>query len=297
METVFRASAKSLVHQPVLLHQVLQYLNIKPQRKFIDLTVGAGGHSQGIVQRGGLVLGLDVDPEILVVAKERLGDKAILKTSSYTHIEQVVSECGWQKVDGILLDLGLSSLQLNKPERGFSFRYDAPLDMRMDPTLGVTAADLINGLNVGELEELFTKLGEEKQARRVAKEIVSARSRQKITTTKQLAELVGKVKKGTSGKKIDPATLVFQALRIAVNDELNNLRDVLPKAVDTLNTGGRLVVISFHSLEDRIVKDFFTTRADLQILTAEPVVPTQEEINQNPRSRSARLRAVEKRVS
>jgi len=205
-----------------------------------------------------------------------------------------MQENGFEKLDGILLDLGLSSFQLDSPERGFSFRFDAPLDMRMSPELGVRAVDLVNGLNVGELEELFMKLGEEKQARRIAKEIVGSRVDHKITTTTELAEIVKKVKKVSFGKHIHPATQVFQALRIAVNDELNNLREVLPKASSLLGKDGRLVVISFHSLEDRIVKDFFKSSSELKVLTEKPITASEEEVGLNPRSRSAKMRVAEK---
>ncbi|OGY29015.1 MAG: 16S rRNA (cytosine(1402)-N(4))-methyltransferase [Candidatus Woykebacteria bacterium RIFCSPHIGHO2_12_FULL_43_10] len=294
MESVLRYSRSSIVHNPVLVGQVIDFLIVSTGKKYLDLTVGAGGHSLEIIKRGGRVLGIDLDPEILARARQVLGNQATLVEGNYKDADLIAKENGFEKLDGILLDLGLSSFQLDSPERGFSFRFDAPLDMRMSPELGVRAVDLVNGLNVGELEELFMKLGEEKQARRIAKEIVGSRVDHKITTTTELAEIVKKVKKVSFGKHIHPATQVFQALRIAVNDELNNLREVLPKASSLLGKDGRLVVISFHSLEDRIVKDFFKSSSELKVLTEKPITASEEEVGLNPRSRSAKMRVAEK---
>lgn len=294
MESVLRYSRSSIVHNPVLVGQVIDFLIVSTGKKYLDLTVGAGGHSLEIIKRGGRVLGIDLDPEILARARQVLGNQATLVEGNYKDVDLIAKENGFEKLDGILLDLGLSSFQLDSPERGFSFRFDAPLDMRMSPELGVRAVDLVNGLNVGELEELFMKLGEEKQARRIAKEIVGSRVDHKITTTTELAEIVKKVKKVSFGKHIHPATQVFQALRIAVNDELNNLREVLPKASSLLGKDGRLVVISFHSLEDRIVKDFFKSSSELKVLTEKPITASEEEVGLNPRSRSAKMRVAEK---
>ena len=172
MESVLRYSRSSIVHNPVLVGQVIDFLIVSTGKKYLDLTVGAGGHSLEIIKRGGRVLGIDLDPEILARARQVLGNQATLVEGNYKDADLIAKENGFEKLDGILLDLGLSSFQLDSPERGFSFRFDAPLDMRMSPELGVRAVDLVNGLNVGELEELFMKLGEEKQARRIAKEIV-----------------------------------------------------------------------------------------------------------------------------
>src|SRR3989338_1969580 len=294
MESVLRYSRSSIVHNPVLVGQVIDFLIVSTGKKYLDLTVGAGGHSLEIIKRGGRVIGIDLDPEILARARQVLGNQATLVEGNYKDADLIAKENGFEKLDGILLDLGLSSFQLDSPERGFSFRFDAPLDMRMSPELGVRAVDLVNGLNVGELEELFMKLGEEKQARRIAKEIVGSRVDHKITTTTELAEIVKKVKKVSFGKHIHPATQVFQALRIAVNDELNNLREVLPKASSLLGKDGRLVVISFHSLEDRIVKDFFKSSSELKVLTEKPITASEEEVGLNPRSRSAKMRVAEK---
>lgn len=201
----------------------------------------------------------------------------------------------WQitNFSGILMDLGLSSDQLADETRGFSFSGDQPLDMRADPNLSVTAADLINGLNKGELNELFTKLAEEQHSLAIADRIVCARRQQKINRTGQLVKII-EVATGNRYSRINPATKVFQALRIAVNDELNNLKEVLPQAVELLKPGGRLLVISFHSLEDRIVKNFMKDNQMLKILTKKPIISSTDEVNINPRSRSAKLRVAEK---
>lgn len=244
-------------HQSVLVNEVLHLLNVKSGSWFLDATLGDGGHSLEILKQGGNVVEIDVDPEALSRAKQRFqkagidDNKYILIQANFRDLKSLVS----RKFSGILFDLGVSSLQLEKAERGFSFQKDAPMDMRMDPTLSVTAADLVNGLNKGELTKLFLTLGEEKQAKKIAQAIVNFRSHQPISTTLELAKIVEKVisKRG----RIHPATKVFQALRIAVNDELNALKETLPQAWDLLLPGGKIVVISFHSLEDRIVKNFF----------------------------------------
>lgn len=283
----------SIGHKPVLTAEVIDFLKIVKGEKYIDATVGEGGHSLEILKRGGKVLGLDVDPKILKRASQVLGEGAVLKKANYKYIDAALREWGFEKVKGVLFDLGISSFQLSDSERGFSFQIEAPLDMRMDPELKVTAADLVNGLYESELVELFTKLGEEPQAKVIAREIIRSRQSQTINTTKDLAGLIVRVKGRRD--KIHPATLVFQALRIAVNDELNNLREALPKAASLLEKRGRLLVISFHSLEDRIVKEFVAESETLVNLTEKPITPRQEEVKINPRSRSAKLRAAEKR--
>lgn len=287
-------------HKPVLLNEVIKYLAIKKKGKYIDATVGGGGHAKAVCQLGGKLLGLDCDPEALNSARGYLSTACPaswrLLSGNFKDLARIAAEAGWGKVDGILFDLGISSHQLESPKRGFSFRFNAPLDMRMDPGLAVTAADLINGLNKGELEKLFLKLGEEKQARLFAEAIVNARRLEPIKTCQELADLIGR----TSGRrqaKIHPATRVFQALRMAVNDELNSLRQALPQTLELLKDKGRLIVISFHSGEDRIVKQFFKemeSEGKLKILTAKPIIPTAEELKINPRSRSAKFRAAEK---
>lgn len=268
-------------------------MKVKQGEKYIDATVGGGGHAVEILKRGGKVLGLDVDPEAIEQVKRILN--IILVRGNFAHLQEIAQECGFDCVAGILFDLGVSSHQLLTTERGFSFTSDAPLDMRMDPDLEVTAADLVNGLRKEELYELFYKLGEERFAWTIARAIVRARSLRSIKTCKELAGvIVGAKSNQKRFERIHPATRCFQALRIAVNDELNNLKAVLPQAVNLLKPGGRLVVISFHSLEDRIVKNFFKERADLQTLTKKPIRPSSAEVEINPRSRSAKMRVGEK---
>lgn len=290
-------------HTPVMLKEIIEFLNIQQEAWYVDCNIGGGGHTQEILKRGGKVLGIDLDKEAISYLTTSMnpyiqtGD-LILKQDNFANLKKIIEEFQISKIKGILFDLGLSSHQLDNPDRGFSFQSDAPLDMRMDQSIGATAADLINGLYENELVELFIKYGEENYPKRLAKKIVEIRSSRPITTTKQLADLVSSVIH-TRGK-INPATKIFQALRIAVNDELGNLEKALPQAVEVLDGGGRLVVLSFHSLEDRIVKDFIKVQVDMgqvQSLTKKPIKPTEEEVRQNPRSRSAKLRAAEKLTS
>jgi 16S rRNA (cytosine1402-N4)-methyltransferase len=278
-------------------------LAVKPGEVYLDCTLGSAGHALEIIKAGGRLYGLDIDPEALKRSKERIFKvcpNAFFKAKleNFSQLAAVAQEFGLTAVAGILLDLGLSSEQLADPNRGFSFNSDAPLDMRASPDYQVTAADLLSGLNKGELYELFTKLGEEQHSLSIADLIVRTRLAKPITTTKQLAEIVMKAvskRQDLSAHwRIHPATKVFQALRIAVNDELNNLKAVLPQAVALLKPGGRLAVISFHSLEDRIVKNFIKNEKKLINLTKKPIMPSDEEIKANPRSRSAKLRVAEK---
>lgn len=303
-------------HKPVLLKETINFLEIIQGEKYIDVTVGGGGHSEAILKNGGKILGIDCDPEAIQAARRYLstacppaknsqseclgGPNASwrLVQGNFVHLKKIAQENNFTKVAGVLFDLGVSSYQLETPGRGFSFNLEGPLDMRMDPNLSVTAADLVNGLNKGELDELFSKLGQEHYSRRVAEAICRARKIAPVTTCNQLAKIILEARP-RRGKldRTHPATRCFQALRIAVNDELNNLRKALPQALDLLRVGGRLVVISFHSGEDRIVKQFFQKKVksgELRILTKKPVRPTPEEVNQNPRSRSGKLRAGEK---
>ena len=309
-----RKKSKEVFHQPVLLKEVLEFLEVEGGEKYIDATIGGGGHSLEILKRGGRVLGIDCDLEAITATGEKIrgldewtsrkrGNSLIFQSSTYllilhrgnfAHLKEIAQKHGFDQAAGILFDLGVSAYQLLTLERGFSFLSDAPLDMRMDRDLKVTAADLINGLRKEELYELFKKLGEEKFALGIARAIVRARSLKPIVTCSQLARIiVGAVPKRR--QKIHPATRCFQALRIAVNDELNNLKTALPQAVSLLRPGGRLVVISFHSLEDRIVKNFLKGRKDLQVLTKKPVRPTNKEIEKNLKSRSAKMRVGEKK--
>ena len=288
---------KPVKHQPVLLTKVLEFLKVKPGENYLDCTLGSAGHSLEIAKLGGHLYGLDIDPKALKRAKTKLKSHAPkgsfhLTKANFNQIKAVADKFGITTLAGILMDLGLSSEQLADINRGFSFNLDSPLDMRANPDYQVTAADLVNGLNKGELYELFQKLGQEQHSLSIAKAIISSRLTSPIITTKQLAQVVLSVKKRRS--KIHPATQVFQALRIAVNDELNNLRSVLPQAVELLKPSGRLVVISFHSLEDKIVKNFIKSHSQLKNLTPKPITPSQEEMTKNPRSRSAKLRCAQK---
>ena len=281
-----------VIHKPVLLKEALEFLKVEKGKRFIDATVGEGGHAVAISQRGGIVLGIDQDPEILKQAKSRLGNKAVLVQGNFREIERIARENRFTEVDGILLDLGISSWHLKESGRGFSFQKDEPLDMRADPNLTVTAADLLNGLTKNELKELFQKYGEEERAPQLAAAVVRARSLKPFRTT---ADLVGVAEKVIRRDRIHPATKIFQALRIAVNDEVENLRSVLPRAFEVLGAGGRLVVVSFHSLEDREVKRFFQQMEEQGrgvVLTKKPQTPTTAELAQNPQSRSAKLRAI-----
>ncbi len=295
-------------HVSVLLQEAIDSLNIEPKKLYIDATLGGGGHTFEILKRGGKVLGIDLDQEALNQVKSQikgtefeLGKDIILAKGNFKDIKEIGRKNGFVEVSGVLFDLGVSSYQVNKPERGFSFQQDGPLDMRMDKDGAVKAADLINVLNSGELYELFTKLGEEHNARTISKNIISARGVKPIETTAQLADIVaesfglrGEVKPFMKAKV---NTKVFQALRIAVNDELNNLRAVLPSALEILSPRGRLAVISFHSLEDRIVKWKFIDFEDKglgSIITKHPVIADQVEIDTNRRSSAAKLRVFEK---
>lgn len=302
-------------HTPVLLQEVIEGLDIRPGKKYIDATLGGGGHGLEIVKQGGIVLGIDVDKEAIEHVKKILSDKDIrilsekkdqahnILISQYPNITLVKGNfedigviariTGFSRVSGILFDLGVSLYQLKAGERGFSFQTDGPLDMRMDPSEGGAAAtDLVNGLYEHELVALFKKYGEEHNARPIARAICRAREVKKIETTSELAKIVATTKRGRG--KIHPATQVFQALRIAVNDELESLEQALPQAVELLEEGGRIAAISFHSLEDRIVKQFFKKRTEIEVITKKPIIPSDGEVRQNPRARSAKLRIYEK---
>ncbi len=305
---------RSAPHIPVLYQQVLDAVQAAAGGRYLDGTVGAGGHAAGILERSspdGQLLGLDLDPDALQLAGERLaayGERVHLRRASYDEMVQQANEIGWSEVQGVLLDLGLSSMQLEDPERGFSFQREGPLDMRFGPDVGRTAAELVNELKETELAELIADYGEERRARRVARAIVEARP---LHTTGQLAEVVAQAV-GRRSARIHPATRTFQALRIAVNDELNMLRRGLQAAIELLVPGGRLAVIAFHSLEDRIVKRTFRRESQNCICPPEQpvctcdhearlvrvsrgvITPDEEEIERNPRARSARLRIAER---
>lgn len=304
-------------HQSVLLSEVLQSFNELPIKTFVDGTLGAGGHSAAILEAHPEIeklIGIDQDPVAREIAKGRLSpwqQKITIVSGNFSQLSAHLSKLGIRKVDGILLDIGVSSMQFDQPEKGFSFMQEGPLDMRMDPTADLTAQEIVNTWSESDLGRIFRDFGEEKQWRAAARIIVAAREKNPITTTKQLADVLKPIfswkKKG-----INPLTLIFQALRICVNRELEVLENVLPDAVELLAPGGRLAVISFHSLEDRIVKNFFRYAASdkqdtsgigglfldkdpiIKPVTRKPIIPSADEIEQNPRCRSAKLRVVEK---
>lgn len=307
-------------HIPVLFQEVLAGLQVRPGGWYIDATLGAAGHASGILGASapdGRLLGLDADPEAISFARQALepfGERATLRVADFRRLQAVARAAGFAPVDGVLMDLGISSRQLANATRGFAFSRTGPLDMRLDPSQGRSAADLVNHLAEGELADLLWRYGEERRARRIARAIVEARP---LDTTTQLAELVARVvergsRPGRRQERIHPATRTFQALRIAVNGELDALSSALPQALSLLRPGGRLAVVAFHSLEDRLVKRFYQQeardcicppdmpvctcqhRATLRVLTRKPVRPTPEEIAYNPRSRSARLRIAER---
>lgn len=285
------------VHRPVLLNEVLAWLAPREGSIIVDGTVGAGGHASALgkeVGPTGRVIGLDRDPQMLALAAEATrGLPVTLVHAAYSALEDVLAAEGIELVDGVLLDLGLSSDQLRWTHRGFSFAATGPLDMRFDPEDGESAADLVNSLNAEELARLFFEYGEERHSRRIARRIVEARRIEPITTTERLADIVRRSIPGKWGP-IDPATRVFQALRIAVNDELAHLDAVLELLPDVLKPGGRAAVISFHSLEDRRVKRAFRDDPRWKVLTRKPVTASAEETASNPRSRSAKLRVAER---
>ncbi|MEP0807057.1 MAG: 16S rRNA (cytosine(1402)-N(4))-methyltransferase RsmH [Chloroflexota bacterium] len=301
-------------HQPVLYKEIIHALQPKPGGRYVDGTLGAGGHARGILEAcapDGQLLGLDVDPQALAIARKTLAPyegRIHLAQASYTTLAAQLQRLGWDGVDGILLDLGASSMQFDTPERGFSFQHDAPLDMRFDPRAPQTAADIVNGYSERELADLLYKYGEERDARKIARAIVRARP---LHTTRELVAVI-EAASPRRGERLHPATRTFQALRIAVNDELASVRAALPQAAAGLRSGGRIAVISFHSLEDRIVKEFFREqsrdlvnppyeriyeeerKATLKEITRKPITPSEEEIRNNPRARSAKLRIAEK---
>jgi len=303
------------LHTPVMLSEVIHYLDPQPGKRFIDATLGYAGHTLELLQAGSDVVGIDRDEDLLLIATDRIKKAGFAKQftpihSSFadaldlqSHLPAVFAAQLLQagtlqgKFDGILFDLGVSSYQLDTPGRGFSFRFDAPLDMRMDKSLAVTAADLVNGLGKNELTELFLTLGEEGNAKRIVNEICARRLKHKIETTEELANLIISVVGRHRG--IHPATKIFQALRMAVNSERLELKAALPSALSHLKEGGLVVTIAFHSLEDHIIKSWMNdaeSAGQIQKVTSGVVEPGTEEIAKNPRSRSAKLRVV-KRVA
>ncbi len=299
-------------HIPVLVEEVISLLGCAPHRIYVDATLGGGGHALEILKRtepDGKLIGIEWDEEAIAEARKVLGlfgERVRIFRENFAHLSRLLREIGTESVDGILLDLGLSSIQLEGQERGFSFRGESPLDMRMDQRTEETAADLVNTLPLKELEEIFWTYGEERWARRIAKAIGDERDRRRIETTQALSKIVYQaIPKRFQSRKLDPATRTFQALRVRVNHELENLKQVLEEGWPLLKGGGRMCVISFHSLEDRIVKQTFrrlergepgglNQQKLMQILTPKPMTPSEKEERENPRSRSAKLRCAER---
>ena len=291
-----------MVHTPVLLREVLELLAPAGGEVVVDATVGAGGHARALAEAvggSGRLIGLDVDPAILESARAVLAEAPCpveLVQANFTELPEVLARQGLPGVDLLLADLGVSSLQLDDAERGFSFQHDGPLDMRMDPELKVTAADLVNRLKERELGDLLFFNSQERASRAIARRICSVRRERRITTTSRLAEVVAaalRVNPDSRKHKIHPATRTFQALRIAVNDELKALERLLELLPTVLNPGGRVALIAFHSLEDKLVKlDFRARKSEevYEILTKKPISATDEEKRENPRARSAKLR-------
>ena len=302
------------IHAPVMVAEVLRYLSVQPGGRFVDCTVGGGGHSLAILEAaapGGLLLGIDADAEAVEMTRARLQshtDSVMLSQANFRDLATVCRKANFVPVHGILFDLGVSSYQLSAEGRGFSFQTEAPLDMRFGESQTVTADEIVNTYSERDLADLIWRYGDEPASRRIARAIVGARP---LATTSELAAVISRAA-GGARRRIHPATRTFQAVRIAVNDELNALTSALGQALDVLGRGGRLVVIAFHSLEDRIVKQFMRHesrdcicppeapacacghRARLRLLTKGAARPSQEEVTANRRSRSARLRAAEK---
>jgi len=301
-------------HKPVLLEESIAMLQVQRGGKYIDCTIGGGGHAAAILERsapGGKLLGLDADPDAIAAARERLkryGDSAILVNENFKYLESICDRYEFRPVNGIMFDLGMSTLQLETPNRGFSFQQDSALDMRFSPRQILTAADIVNTYSEQELAQILERYGEERRSRQIARRVLERRP---VSTTRELAQLVIEAV-GTGRGRIHPATRTFQALRIAVNQELENLGLALGQAVNLLGSGGRLVVISFHSLEDRLVKEFLRRESRgclcpptvpvcvcghkpvLRIVAKKVIKPSPAELRENPRSRSARMRVGER---
>ncbi|ERM92795.1 16S rRNA methyltransferase [Caldanaerobacter subterraneus subsp. yonseiensis KB-1] len=304
------------VHKSVLLKETIEHLNINPEGIYVDGTLGGGGHSEEILKRltTGKLIAIDRDEEAILAAKERLKDykNVIYIKDNFKNIKEILRNLGIEKVDGILLDLGVSSYQLEEVERGFSYMKDAPLDMRMDKTSPFSAYDVVNRYSEKELERVIREYGEEKWASRIAKFIVEERKKGDIKTTSQLVEIIKKAIPASARRTgPHPAKRTFQAIRIEVNEELKDLDKALEDMVEVLRGKGRIAVITFHSLEDRIVKNTFKKLENpctcppglpctcgkqpvIKIITKKPILPSKEEVEENPRSRSAKLRVAEK---
>ena len=305
-ETGSDRNSHSHAHLPVMPSEVLSWLKPHSDGIYVDCTVGYCGHANEILrvsQPHGIVLGIDRDVQAINAGRQEVqsfGDRAILVKAHFMELKQILAERGIPRAHGMLFDLGVSSPQFDEPSRGFSFRSEGPLDMRMDQSSGRTAADIVNELDETDLADMIYRLGEERYSRRIARAIVSARRRQTLTNTRQLASVIESAVPGHYRRgRIHCATRTFQALRIAVNNELDHLETSFRDAADALASGGRLCVISFHSLEDRIVKQTFKrlssqSGGELEILTKRPQVPSEDERDRNPRSRSAKLRVMQR---
>ncbi|MBX7221270.1 MAG: 16S rRNA (cytosine(1402)-N(4))-methyltransferase RsmH [Blastocatellia bacterium] len=320
MKTVFENQIQLPTHVPVLLEEVLTALGPERGGWFVDGTLGLGGHTEALLRSSPAVrvLAIDRDQEAAAQALERIApfrDRVRYVHADYRQLPQILQEQGISSVAGILADLGISSWQLGKPDRGFSFQTAGPLDMRMDPSQGPTAADLVNSLAAEDLANVIFDYGEERASRRIARRIVDARTKQPIETTDQLADLIRKAVPGFGKQRIDPATRTFQALRIAVNRELDDLDLFVSQAIEYLEPAGRLAIITFHSLEDRLIKHAMRQAAGIvettesrylppslqhqikprvTLVTRKPIIATEAEIDRNPRARSAKLRVCEK---
>jgi 16S rRNA (cytosine1402-N4)-methyltransferase len=299
-----------VTHIPVLLNEAIEALQVKRGGQYVDCTIGEGGHAAAILELGGLVLGIDIDPQAIELARERLSPyvhRAILINDSFENLAEICSRSGFHPARGVLFDLGMSSLQLNDTKRGFSFQREAPLDMCFNPSQEFTAATIVNTFPEKEIAHIIKTYGEERRGREIARSIVASRP---LNTTLELATAIKRTV-GIRGR-IHPATKTFQALRIAVNRELDRLKAALKQALNMLEVGGRLVVISFHSLEDRLVKEYFRNEsqdclcptqtpvcicghhASLKLITRRVVTPSHAEVMANPRSRSAKMRVAER---
>ena len=288
------------LHRPVMLHEVLAFLAPKPGDVIVDGTMGCGGHALEILERimpGGQLIGIDRDPDMIRESAERIGDRAAdevqLFNANFSRIDEMISRAGVSAVDGVLIDNGASSPQLDRPERGFSYRQDGPLTMQMTPGEGSTAAELLTSLPAPELERIFAEYGEERYARRIARAVVARRGREPLKRTRDFAALIERAVPHYR-RRLHPARRCFQALRIACNDELRHLKTFFEKLPAVLVSGGRLVVLSYHSLEDRIAKRALREgqkAGEYELLTKKPLRPSEDEARENPRSRSAKLRA------
>jgi 16S rRNA (cytosine1402-N4)-methyltransferase len=284
-------------HRPVLPREVIELLGPRPGEVWVDATTGAAGHARLIAERTDRLIGLDQDPTMLERARLALdGPPVTLVHANFDQLTAALASVGVTEIDGLLADLGFASDQVDSAERGLSFQHDGPLDMRLDPTAGETAADLIARLSEYDLADIFYEFGEERHSRRVARKIAEMRRQTPIRTTRQLADLVRSCVPREKGRNFDPATRVFQGLRIAVNDELGSLDRLLAQLPRVVKPGGRVGIISFHSLEDRRVKHAFQDREVWEAVTRKPVTASDEEVRDNPRARSAKLRVARRRT-